>query len=378
MPSGAIEKLFACFITFALWVQPNVAPNFESMKRFIFILTLFSSLYFTSCETQKKANIQISSPEAGTKLTFGDPLQIQVEIAKGQNIDSIVYSLNGNRVGSTLDASPFTIQSEQLGLGRKTIKASLFSAGLETSSYTNVTVLGNTPTPYTFKVINTFPHQTDAFTQGLEFHDGVLYESTGRYDGQSSLRKVDFKTGEVLKRTSLGNQYFAEGITFVGNQIYQLTYREQLAMVYNAQTFSVEKTFRYFKNIEGWGLCYDGQQLIMSDGSSSLYFVKPDQFSLIKSIEVYDQNGEVENLNELEYVDGKIYANVYTKDYIVIIDPNTGMVEGKISLTGIHPEVPGYVPDQELNGIAYHPERKTFFVTGKTWSKLYEIELIKR
>jgi glutamine cyclotransferase len=348
------------------------------MKHSIYLLTLVVSVLFQGCDTQKKASIQIVSPEAGTKITFGQPLNVKINLASGQAFDSIVYMVNGNRVGVSEEATDYSLRIDQLGLGRKTIKASLFASGQETSAYTNVTILGTPPVQYGFKIVNQFPHKTDAFTQGLEFHDGVLYESTGRYEGQSSLRKVDYKTGQVIKQTNLGNQYFAEGITFVGKQIYQLTYREQLGMVYNAQTFEVEKTFRYFKNMEGWGLCYDNQHLIMTDGSSTLYFVEPQSFTLVRTVEVFDQNGEVDNLNELEYVNGKIYANVYTKDYIIIIDPITGLVEGKISLAGIHPEVKGYVPDQELNGIAYHPERKTWFVTGKTWNTLYEIELVKR
>ena len=332
----------------------------------------------SACDSQKQTtNLRFANPEAGSKIVYGQSVELNLELSKSQqNIDSVVYSLNGSRIGSSKELNPYPISSETLGLGRKTIKASVYAEGQEHTAYSNVTVVGQMPKLYGFNLLNTFPHQTDAFTQGLEFNKGVLYESTGRYEGQSSLRKVDYKTGEVLKKTTLGAQYFAEGITFVNDKIIQLTYRELVAMVYDPKTFNVEKTLKYFKNMEGWGLCYDGTHLIMSDGTHQLHLLNPNDLSLIKTIDVYDQNGPVENLNELEYIDGKVYANVYTKDYIVILDPNTGHVEGKVNLTGINPEIPGYVPDKELNGIAYHPERKTIFVTGKTWGKIFEIELV--
>ena len=227
-----------------------------------------------------------------------------------------------------------------------------------------------TPLSYTYEIINTYPHDKTAFTQGLEFYNGFLYESTGLYS-QSTLRKVELLSGNVLQNISLTDNYFAEGITILNNKIYQLTWRENTGFVYNIDTFSRISEFTY--ETEGWGITNDGTQLIMSDGSSTLFFLDPHTLEVINQIEVTDQE-PIERLNELEYIQGKIYANIWLEDKIAIINPQSGKIEAWIDLTGLDIEE-NQDSNKVLNGIAYDSQEDRLFVTGKLWSYLFEINL---
>lgn len=226
------------------------------------------------------------------------------------------------------------------------------------------------PLNYNYEIINTYPHDETAFTQGLEFYNGFLYESTGLYS-QSTLRKVDLQSGNVLQNFSLSDEYFAEGITIFNNEIYQLTWRENTGFIYNIDTFSRISEFVY--QSEGWGITNDGTQLIMSDGSSKLFFLDPNTFQVTNQIEVTDQE-PIERLNELEYIQGKIYANIWLEDKIVIINPQSGNIEAWIDLAGLCKEE-SQDSNKVLNGIAYDSQEDRLFVTGKLWSKLFEIDL---
>jgi glutamine cyclotransferase len=227
---------------------------------------------------------------------------------------------------------------------------------------------------YTYRVINTFPHDSDAFTQGFFYTNGYFYEGTGLY-GRSSLRKINPADGTVLKQIDLSPKIFGEGITACDDRIIQLTWREHQGYVYEKDTFSLIETFTY--PTEGWGITYDGEHLVMSDGTSVLTFLDPVTYKSIRQVKVVDSNGPVTRLNELEYISGKIYANIWLTDYIVIIDPATGNITGRINLEGLIN--PLDYPEQEidvLNGIAYDEENNRLFVTGKLWPKVFEIELI--
>lgn len=226
---------------------------------------------------------------------------------------------------------------------------------------------------YGYEVVASYPHDPSAFTQGLLFEDGVLYESTGRH-GQSSLRKVDLKTGEVLKIRDLDNAYFGEGAVIVGNKIVQITWRSGKGFVYDKNTFDPLETFAYPG--EGWGLTYDGRSLIMSDGTAVLRYLDTATFKGTGTLEVYDDSGPVKNLNELEFVDGEIFANLWGSDRVARINPETGRVKGWIDLSGLLPEKDRKGGEDVLNGIAYDPKSKRLFVTGKLWPKLYEIRLV--
>ncbi len=226
---------------------------------------------------------------------------------------------------------------------------------------------------YGYKVVNVYPHDPKAFTEGLIFKDGFLYEGTGLY-GRSELRKVELVTGKVLCSYRLPRQYFGEGITIFRNEIIQLTWRERKGFVFEKETCHPIREFSYPS--DGWGLTNDDKRLIMSDGSASLYFIDPQTFKHTGSIEVSDNGVPVKKLNELEYIKGKIYANVWPTDRIAIISPETGVVEAWIELSGLgKTELPSR--KAVLNGIAYDSERDRLFVTGKFWPKLFEIELIR-
>jgi glutamine cyclotransferase len=226
---------------------------------------------------------------------------------------------------------------------------------------------------YTYNVINTYPHDRNAFTEGLVFDDGVLYEGTGLY-GNSSLRKVELETGDVLQIRELSAEFFGEGITICGNEIIQLTWQSHIGFVYDKNSFELLQEFNY--STEGWGITYDGTHLIMSDGTSTLHFLDPETFEEIGQLEVFDDDGLVTKLNELEYVQGEIYANVWQTDRIAIIAPETGRVIGWVELGGLLTAEDCSEPVDVLNGIAYDAGTDRLFVTGKLWPKLFEIQLI--
>jgi len=224
---------------------------------------------------------------------------------------------------------------------------------------------------FTYEVVNTYPHDPAAYTQGLIYRDGVLYEGTG-LKGQSSLRKVDLGTGEVQQILELPEQYFGEGITELDGKIYQLTWQEQTGFVYDATSFEQVDTFAY--PTQGWGLTHDGNNLIMSDGSPNLYFLDPQTLDRMTTWAVWDAEKPVFMLNELEYVEGEVWANIYQTSCIARIDPSNGKVIGWIDITGIL--APEDQPGSEVpNGIAYDPAGKRIFVTGKRWPKLFEIQV---
>lgn len=224
-----------------------------------------------------------------------------------------------------------------------------------------------------YEVVAEYPHDSSAFTQGLLYHQGYLYESTGQY-GESTVRKVEIKSGQVLASTPLRDQYFGEGLTMVGDQFFQLTWKSGTGFVYNSELIPV-KQFEY--SGEGWGLAYDGQHLIMSDKSATLRFHDPETMRLDGNLPVKYGQSAVPEVNEMEYVNGQIYANVWKRDYIYRIDPQSGQVTGRINLGNLLPIQlrPDASQDGSLNGIAYNPESDTFYVTGKHWPKLYEIRL---
>ena len=231
----------------------------------------------------------------------------------------------------------------------------------------------DTPRTYTYKIVNTFPHDPKAFTQGLVFENGVLYEGTG-LPGRSTLRKVELRTGNILKMHKLSPEFFGEGITIYGDNIIQLTYKENVGFVYNKDTFKLLRKFNY--PTEGWGITHNGTHLIMSDGTPTLYFLDPETFEQVSRIRVYDRNVPVWSLNELEYVEGQVYANVWGSDRIARIAPETGRVTGWIDMKGLLAQQDYTEYRDVLNGIAYDQESGRLFVTGKFWPKLFEIKLI--
>ena len=227
---------------------------------------------------------------------------------------------------------------------------------------------------YGFEVVAQYPHDDKAYCQGLVYRDGVLYEGTGRY-GQSTLRKVDLVSGKVLQRVALDRQLFGEGTTVYGDRIIQLTWKSGIGIVYDKVSFAQLMQFRI--SGEGWGITHDGRQLIMSDGSPTLRFLDPDTFQVQRRLTVQSGRRRVTHLNELEYVEGEIWANVWGEDYIARISPETGFVLGWVDLSGLKPSSLRHDREAVLNGIAYDSKDKRIFVTGKNWPRLYEIRLVQ-
>ncbi len=226
---------------------------------------------------------------------------------------------------------------------------------------------------YTYTVVNTYPHDTNAFTQGLAITDAGLFEGTGLY-GASTLRRVALESGAVLQQTSLAHSFFGEGITVFGDRIYQVTWREKTGFIYDRDRLEQTRTFTY--EGEGWGLTHDDEQLIMSDGTAWLRFLDPETLAETRRVEVRSNDAPVTRLNELEYINGRVFANVWQTDYMVIVDPDTGTVVSWVDLTGLLAAEDRTPQTDVLNGIAYDTTNGRLFVTGKRWPHIFEIELV--
>lgn len=227
---------------------------------------------------------------------------------------------------------------------------------------------------YKVEVVAEYPHDVEAYTQGLFFHDGQMYESTGLH-GKSTLRKVDFTTGEAVQKIGFNEKYFIEGSVVMGDNLYVLTWETRMAFIYDAETLEFKTSWKYPR--EGWGITTDGKKLIASDGSATLYFMD-ENFKVERKVMVKHEERPVRWLNELEYIDGKIWANVYTSDEIVIINPKDGKVTGVVDCRGLLPRNLYTANTDVLNGIAYNPEDGKIYLTGKNWPKLYEVRLVEK
>lgn len=344
--------------------------------RFFLLLPLWGG-----CTNNTKPNLNENIgllPEAGTVYKAGEAVAVKVNLNGAPKPDSIVYLLDNVRLSTEMDTLGIQAETANLTMGSKLITARLFSGGRSQDLNTNVVLYPeNAPARFGYQVIRTYPHDTASYTQGLEFHQGSLYESSGKY-GSSNLRKVDLETGKVLLQTNLRADQFAEGITVVGNKIIQLTWREGIGLVYELADLKLSGNFPYQGSQEGWGLCYDGNRVIKSDGTNKLWFLNKETFREEGGIAVFDDKGQVDQLNELEYIDGKIYANVYQKDKIVIINPQNGAVTASIDMSGLLSEKDHFTNTDVLNGIARDAQTNRLFVTGKKWDKMFEIKLIPR
>ena len=356
----------------------------KNLKLFAFII-LGSVL--VNCNGSKKSktnSFSFNQKELKAQYTANEVLKMQIEHPENTKIDSIVYFVNDKKVGSKKDDTTFEYQWNNQKLGYVAIKAITYSNGESQEISSRIEMITDIqPKLLSYKILSTYPHDIKAYTQGLEFYRDTLFESTGNGAGNgtgirgiSSLRKTDYKTGKVYKQVDLENAMFGEGITVLNNKVYQLTYREMTAFVYDADTFKRLKSFPYFKQkMEGWGLTNDGTNLYMSDGSEKIWIVNPEIFKEKDYINIYIGANKIKNVNELEWVNGKIFGNVYQRDAIARIDPKTGAVEAIIDLKELKSKVTQHPDLDVLNGIAYNPKTKTFFVTGKNWDKMFEISI---
>jgi len=343
------------------------------MKRIIWIAIL-GAVAITACNKKSSKSIYFVSPEEGSNVTVGSNLTLKLDAEAGA-FDSVQYVVDSMLVGSKTDVNALSYSTQNLRFGTHLITAKIFNDGSATEVTTNVVVLpAQAPVKRGFSIVNTFPHDTSSFTEGLEYVDGKIFESDGEY-GQSSLRIADLKTGKVLKKTDLDAKYFGEGITVLGDKIVMLTYQEHIGFVYDKNTLTKLKEFPYQAGREGWGLCFDGNYILNTDGTNNIYFLNKESYQKEKTLEVYDNKGAVTQLNELEYIDGKIYANIWQTDSIVIIDPKAGDVVEILDLSSLYPKETRNEHADVLNGIAWDAKGRRLFVTGKKWDKLFEIKI---
>ena len=310
---------------------------------------------------QTNANKNVISNTDTLKLSLSNP--------SNKKIDSVNYVMNNSPV-----ADIFSLQNSSLG--EKMIKAEVFYGGKKEVALQKVIVVnGSTPELYTYELLNTYPHDITSYTQGLEFYNGVLYESTGQY-GESKLRALDYKNDAILNNVNLSRSYFGEGLTVLNDKIYQLTWKEGRGLIYDVNTFETLGSFNYGQSKEGWGLCNDGRQLYKTDGSENIWILNAETLEEERFVQAYTNKGRLTNLNELEWVEGKIYANRYQKNGVAIINPINGAIEAVLDFKDLKNKVTNHPGLDVLNGMAYNSDTKTLFVTGKRWDKLFEVRII--
>lgn len=355
---------------------------FGHMRRIITLLLLCTTLFQFACNNKVASYITFKDPLQGESFHSGKPVKVELDIPEKTEIQTISYLVDGKQFAEKNNKEFVTLDTQNLPLGYRMLTA-IVKSGDQIDTITNNIILTTDKKPMKLKytLVNTFPHDTSSYTQGLSFVGGKLLESTGR-KGQSQLKYVDLKTGKSIKSVPLKPEYFGEGSAKVGNQIIVLTWQENVGLVYDANTLEEKATFPYQNSREGWGLTYDGKHLLRSDGSNRIWLMNAETFREESFIEVYDNKGAVERLNELEYINGKLYANVYGTNKIVVIDPKTGIVEAEVDLSKLVPKN-FFKDDYEignnvLNGIAYDEAGKRLFVTGKKWPNLFEIKLSEK
>ncbi|MFS4468192.1 glutaminyl-peptide cyclotransferase [Maribacter sp. 2210JD10-5] len=308
-----------------------------------------------------------------------DLVNVSIQNKKDKVIDAIRFSIDGDPI--VYENDKLSLRSTKLG--EKILKASISYDDNTVEIEKKIKIFSEkAPEIYTYKILNEYPHDTNSYTQGLEFYNDTLYEGTGK-KGRSYLRKLDFKTGEVFEQVDLDKTYFGEGITILNDKIYQLTWQSGIGFVYDLASFKKLDNFQYGKSKEGWGLTNDGKNLLKSDGTEKIWTLNPETLVEEDYIQTVTNSRIIERANELEYVDGEIYANTYQKvASILIINAESGAIEGVVNFGGLSDKVTKtdkwVASDNVLNGIAYHPTRKTFFVTGKDWDKLFEVEIYKK
>jgi len=340
------------------------------------------------CKGSTHNNEPSLTPEAGTGYKTGNLITLKTHYAPGLKSDSIVYLLDSVKVGLKKDSAALIVKTDTMSLGPRIFTAKIYSGGKNTDVSTNIMLLpAKAPEQYTFKVEKVYPHDTSAFTEGLVFYNGALYESAGGYsdpppgqpkEQQSSLRKVDLATGKVLQKVLIDPKVFAEGIAIVDDKIIQLTYHEKVGFVYDLRSFKQLSSFPNNSAVEGWGLCFDGNKLYMDDSTNRIWFLNKNTYQQQGFIDVYDDKGPVNEINELEYIDNKLYANIWKTNTIIAIDPKTGAVLQKVDLTNLYPENGRNANADVLNGIAYDAAAKRIFITGKKWPHLYQVSFIKK
>lgn len=345
------------------------------MKFYKAVIFIFLATIFVSCEEEiKNPNDYFAIEVQDEKKVYAPSESISVALTNKKSVEiketTFIFD------GTEMEAS--TIPLAQQKMGKHTLEAKVNVAGNEyVVSKQIIVVAPQKPDLYHYTILETYPHDPNAYTQGLEFSNDTLYESTGQFK-ESTLRKTDYTTGEVIEKVAIGDQYFGEGLTVVQDKIYQLTWRSGSGFIYNKKTLKKTGSFVYGESKEGWGLCNNGEAIFKSDGSEKIWTLDKETLAEKSYIEVYTNKSKIDTINELEWVDNRIYANIYQKDAIAIVDPASGAVEGVINLKGLKNQVTQHPELDVLNGIAYKGEPNILYVTGKNWDKLFKIEVVKK
>jgi len=349
------------------------------MKNHNILSIILLGVFITSCgHSEKDKETYFGFNISNFKEQYQPNESVTLEILNTQNksIDSIIYYVNDVKINSKKDLSKVTFELKDKKFGYQNLKALIYFEGDNVETTSRVELVSNVePKLLTYKIINVFPHDTLSFTEGLEFYRDTLFESIGQYN-KSKLIKTDYKSGKSYKSLDLDGKYFGEGITILNNKIIQLTYKELTGFIYNADTWKVEKTFAFDKKIEGWGMTNDGTNLYQSDGTEKIWKMNPSTLKMIDYINVYTNSSKIKSVNELEWINGKIYSNIWQKDAIAVVNPTNGAVEAILNLSDLRKQVKNKEAEV-LNGIAYNTKTKTIFVTGKYWDKLFEIKVIE-
>lgn len=340
-------------------------------------ITTFLALNIVGCgDSQKDKEGYFGFDKSAIKPIYSAPDKVDFTLLNNNSktIDSVVYFANNERITSVKGNGKFSFDLNGKKLGYQNIKALVYFEGDTISTQTRIEVAAAiAPKLLKYTVVNTYDHDVNAFTQGYEFYKDTLMESTGR-EGTSYVAKTDYKTGKTYQKTDLNQQYFGEGITVLNDKIYQLTWQNAEGFIYDAKTLKPIKSFPYDKKIEGWGLTNDGKYLYQSDGTEKIWKMDPESQKLIDHVNVYTNDSKIKSVNEIEWINGKIYGNIWQKDAIAVINPQTGAVEAVLDLTALRAKVTNKEAEV-LNGIAFRKTTNTIFVTGKNWNKAFEIKI---
>ena len=353
-----------------------MTQTLKTMGKLFFATTAL--LFFLACggtpDPAKHFSIQLENKSRQLNQQVGVALKNKKDI----EISDLQYYMDGKELA--IENGKLTLDLPTLGNKTLVAKFKIEDQTVEVEKDMRL-LAASAPEVYTYEIVDSYPHDTGAYTQGLEFNNGTLYESTGKRGG-SSVRKLNFETGEILQQIDMDNTIFGEGITIMNDKLYQLTWQSGMGFVYDISNLEKIKNFTYGKSREGWGLCNDGSKIFKSDGTEKIWLLDPETLEEQGYIETATNKSIFNMANELEYVNGKIYANVYQKESMMIIDATSGAIEGVINFGGLKNKV-NKGPEWDegnsvLNGVAYHPERETFFVTGKNWDRLFEVKIRKK
>ena len=337
------------------------------MKHSIVFLVL---LLVFNCNSDKSGGFKIQINSTNNLISLGDDISLNITSTNNKVIDSINYFLNNIKIKNQ-------IKLNNNKVGENLAKVDIYSNGKKISLNKKFDIYSNIkPNLMTYDILNEFNHDQKAYTQGLEIYENFLFESTG-LNGKSSLRKINFNTGEIINMINLDYEYFGEGLTVLNDKIYQLTWKNRIGFIYDLELNNIG-TFNYGNSQEGWGLCNDGNYIYKSDGTSKIWKLDPNTLEEIDFIDVMTDKSRIKNINELEYIDGKIYANTYqqNRDVVIVINPSNGIVENVIDFSGLRDKVLQTEDLDVMNGIAHNKDK--LFVTGKNWSKVFEVKVYSK